>query len=65
MNHNRLDQLADGIFAIVMTILVFDIRVPVILGPVNNTILWFQIKYSAFAHLDRLDGRCYYAHGQR
>jgi len=28
MKQNRLDQLADGIFAIVMTILVFEIRVP-------------------------------------
>jgi uncharacterized membrane protein len=28
MNHTRLDQLSDGIFAIVMTILVFEIKVP-------------------------------------
>ena len=44
MNHNRLDQLADGIFAIVMTILVFDIKVPVIWGPIDNMGLWLQIK---------------------
>jgi len=44
MNHNRLDQLADGIFAIVMTILVFEIRVPAIWGPVDNMGLWLQIK---------------------
>jgi uncharacterized membrane protein len=44
MNHNRLDQLADGIFAIVMTILVFDIKVPVIWGPIDNMGLWFEIK---------------------
>jgi len=44
MNHNRLDQLADGIFAIVMTILVFEIRVPEIWGPVDNMGLWLQIK---------------------
>jgi uncharacterized membrane protein len=44
MNHSRLDQLADGIFAIVMTILVFDIRVPAVWGPVDNTGLWLQIK---------------------
>ena len=44
MNHNRLDQLADGIFAIVMTILVFDIKVPAIWGPIDNAGLWFQIK---------------------
>ena len=30
---SRLDQLADGIFAIVMTILVFDIRVPELISP--------------------------------
>lgn len=35
MKQTRLDQLADGIFAIVMTILVFEIRVPE-LGIVNE-----------------------------
>ena len=44
MNHNRLDQLADGIFAIVMTILVFDIKVPAVWGPIDNMGLWLQIK---------------------
>jgi uncharacterized membrane protein len=44
MNHNRLDQLADGIFAIVMTILVFDIRVPAVWGPIDNMGLWLQIR---------------------
>ena len=44
MNHNRLDQLADGIFAIVMTILVFDIKVPAIGGPISNPDLWLQIE---------------------
>lgn len=43
MNHSRLDQLADSIFAIVMTILVFDIRVPAVWGPVDNMGLWHQI----------------------
>ena len=32
MSHSRLDQLSDGIFAIVMTILVFEIRLPDFLG---------------------------------
>ncbi len=32
MKQSRLDQLSDGIFAIVMTILVFEIRVPEYLG---------------------------------
>lgn len=44
MNHSRLDQLSDGIFAIVMTILVFDIKVPAVWGPVDNMGLWLQIK---------------------
>lgn len=36
MKQTRLDQLADGIFAIVMTLLVLEIRVPVIDGPLTN-----------------------------
>ena len=44
MKHTRLDQLSDGIFAIVMTIIVFEIRVPVIWGPIDNMGLWLEIK---------------------
>lgn len=44
MNHNRLEQLSDGIFAIVMTILVFEIKVPAIWGQIDNYGLWLQIK---------------------
>ena len=44
MKHTRLDQLADGIFAIVMTILVFDIKVPEVWGPIDNMGLWGEIK---------------------
>ncbi|OGI71152.1 hypothetical protein A3C60_01795, partial [Candidatus Nomurabacteria bacterium RIFCSPHIGHO2_02_FULL_37_45] len=40
----RLDQLSDGIFAIVMTILVFQIKVPTIWGPINNEQLWLEIE---------------------
>jgi uncharacterized membrane protein len=36
MKQTRLDQLADSIFAIVMTILVFEIRVPEFYGVVDN-----------------------------
>jgi len=36
MKQSRLDQLADSIFAIVMTILVFEIRVPEFYGTANN-----------------------------
>jgi uncharacterized membrane protein len=44
MNHTRLDQLADSIFAIVMTILVFDIKIPSVPGPVSNLGLWLEIE---------------------
>ncbi len=45
MSHTRLDQLSDGIFAIVMTILVFEIRVPDIAGIINNQILWEALQH--------------------
>jgi uncharacterized membrane protein len=44
MNHTRLDQLSDGIFAIVMTILVFQIKLPTVWGPIDNYGLWLEIK---------------------
>lgn len=44
MNHTRLDQLSDGIFAIVMTILVFQIKLPDIWGPIDNFGLWLEVK---------------------
>ena len=44
MKPARLEQLSDGIFAIVMTILVFEIRVPEFASHVSNTQLWFSIK---------------------
>jgi uncharacterized membrane protein len=40
MKQTRLDQLADGIFAIVMTILVFEIRVPEFSSPASNSTLF-------------------------
>lgn len=39
MKQSRLDQLSDGIFAIVMTILVFEIRVPVYSGIISEATL--------------------------
>lgn len=39
MKQSRLDQLSDGIFAIVMTILVFEIRVPEYVGFVSEQTL--------------------------
>ena len=44
MNHARLDQLSDGIFAIVMTVLVFQIELPAIWGPIDNAGLWSEIQ---------------------
>ena len=44
MKQERLDALADGIFAIVMTILVFEIRVPDLGNLATNTSLWASIK---------------------
>ena len=43
MNHSRLEQLSDGIFAIVMTVLVFQIKLPAIWGPIDNANLWLEI----------------------
>ncbi|MEK7060292.1 MAG: TMEM175 family protein [Patescibacteria group bacterium] len=47
MKQARLDQLADSIFAIVMTILVFDIRIPSLIGTVNDQTL-FQALLDLF-----------------
>jgi uncharacterized membrane protein len=43
MKQTRLDQLADGIFAIVMTIMVFEIKVPVIDGTVTNAAVYHAL----------------------
>ena len=40
MKSNRLEQLSDGIFAIVMTILVFDLKVPELASNPNNLDMW-------------------------
>lgn len=44
MKHTRLDQLADGIFAIVMTILVFELQAPEIWGSISNGELWHEMQ---------------------
>lgn len=41
MKQTRLDQLADGIFAIVMTLLVLEIRVPTLVGEIGNASIWY------------------------
>ena len=45
MKPNRLEQLSDGIFAIVMTILVFEIRLPELAPNITNIELWQGIKH--------------------
>jgi len=44
MKHARLDQLSDGIFAIVMTILVFQMELPAVSGPIDNSVLWQEMS---------------------
>ena len=44
MKPNRLEQLSDGIFAIVMTILVFEIKLPDMAPHLNNFELWQGVK---------------------
>ena len=44
MSHTRLDQLSDGIFAIVMTVLVFELQVPNVIGHVSNGVLWIEVE---------------------
>lgn len=45
MKPNRLEQLSDGIFAIVMTILVFELKIPD--GANNNLELWQSLVAAA------------------
>lgn len=54
MKPARLEQLADGIFAIVMTILVFEIKAPDLVSPTNNIELYFAIKTMLPAFLSYL-----------
>ncbi|MFZ2150006.1 MAG: TMEM175 family protein [Minisyncoccia bacterium] len=54
MKPARLEQLADGIFAIVMTILVFDIKAPDLVSPNNTRELYFTIKYMLPAFMSYL-----------
>ena len=43
MKATRLDGLVDGIFAIVMTLLIMEIRVPELHEPTNNRELWHSL----------------------
>ena len=44
MKQQRLDGLADGIFAIVMTFLAFEIKVPVMPDFVNEATLFLALQ---------------------
>ncbi len=44
MKANRLEQLSDGIFAIVMTILVFEIKAPILAAPTSTVELSLAIR---------------------
>ncbi len=44
MSHTRLDQLSDGIFAIVMTILVFEFKVPEVVETTSNSALLLEMQ---------------------
>lgn len=44
MKQQRLDGLADGIFAIVMTLLAYELKVPHLRGVVSDGLLWQAIK---------------------
>lgn len=54
MKQSRMEQLADGIFAIVMTLLVFEIRVPYIAGLVTGKDLALLISQNITAFLSFL-----------
>ncbi len=44
MKPTRLDELSDGLFAIVLTLIVFEIKVPDISTSAGNMELWLAIK---------------------
>ncbi|MEN9649784.1 MAG: hypothetical protein RL094_751 [Candidatus Parcubacteria bacterium] len=47
MKQQRLDGLADGIFAIIMTLLAFELKIPVLLGEVNDISLLQALSHVA------------------
>lgn len=53
MTTNRIETIVDGIFAIAMTLLVLNLAVPEITGPLSETIVWSSLstlypKFSIF-----------------
>jgi len=47
MNGTRLNSLSDGIFAIVMTIIVFEIKIPVLSVNPSNSDIWVALQNMA------------------
>jgi uncharacterized membrane protein len=43
MDKSRIEAFSDGVFAIVMTLLVFEIKLPATVGSVTNAQLWSMI----------------------
>lgn len=44
MKPERLAALADGVFAIVLTLLVLELKVPQLVGHVSDTAIWNELK---------------------
>jgi uncharacterized membrane protein len=43
MDKNRVETISDGVFSIVMTLLIFDVKVPEVVGGVTEMELWHMI----------------------
>lgn len=43
MNKGRLESFSDCVFSIVMTLLIFEIKIPVLPEPVTDAALWHQV----------------------
>ena len=43
MNKSRVETISDGVFAIVMTLLIFDVKIPDALHVTTNTELWMAL----------------------